>query len=100
SMAVKGKLEGYPGLDIKTLGGFVVGPASIHPDTGGTYAVDPFAPSILDVAQAPAPLLDAVHRPHPVDTLSAADRVGVMSDEQLTTFLDVLDPCDYGPGKH
>jgi len=33
-MKVAGKIDGFPGIDIKSLGGQVVAPGSVHPDTG------------------------------------------------------------------
>ncbi|MBX3436250.1 MAG: bifunctional DNA primase/polymerase [Planctomycetaceae bacterium] len=99
AMKLRGKLSDYPGVDVKTLGGFVVGPGSIHPDTGGVYQVDDFAPPISDVKSAPDALLQLLVRPDPIDSLGG-ERVGKFSNEQLAEFLAVIDPAAYGPGKH
>ena len=49
-------LRDYPGIEIKSAGRQVVGPGSIHPDSGKPYAIAQGAPS--DVAAAPQKLLD------------------------------------------
>ena len=49
-------LKDYPGLEFKTKGRQVVGPGSIHPETGKTYDVLVDA----EVAAAPASLLELI----------------------------------------
>jgi hypothetical protein len=50
------KLDDYPGIEIKSKGAFLVGPGSIHPDTGRQYEVINGKPdSLLD---APSKLLE------------------------------------------
>jgi hypothetical protein len=99
ALKLRGKLPGYNGIDFRSLGTFVVGPGSRHPDTSGTYYVDEFAPSISDVKPAPGALLEMLARPDAVDLLDGS-RVGKFSNEQLAQFLAVLDPHRYGAGHH
>lgn len=37
---VQGKLKDFPGIDLKTKGGQVVAPGSVHPDTKALYVLD------------------------------------------------------------
>lgn len=53
--AVAGKLKGYAGIDIRTAGGQVVGPGSIHPETNAPYVIAAGNPA--EVMAAPAALL-------------------------------------------
>jgi hypothetical protein len=55
-----GPLRGYPGLDLKGPGGYVLGPGSIHPDTGRPYQClrGPWD----GIAAAPAPLIALLGR--------------------------------------
>ena len=97
-LRVRKNLEGYPGLDIKTKGGFLVGPASRHPETRGVYLPDPGAPSIAEVTEAPGPLLEALRRPdlQPRAYLGG----GELTVEELALVLSVLDPVEYGEGNY
>jgi len=95
---LRGKLDGYPGIDFKMLGGLVVAPGSLHPDTGRVYDIDPLTPDISRVGRAPAPLIDALRRPD-----RSSERVGVggeLTPEDLAVLLDALDPRAYGAGKY
>lgn len=56
----RGAHKDYPGIDFKSHGGYVVGPGSIHPDTGTVYTVGEGAPGTL--AAAPQALLDLLKR--------------------------------------
>ena len=59
-MAVIGKHKDFPGLDFKHAGGYVLGPGSIHPDTGKYYVVAAGVPS--EVMDAPKALLALIER--------------------------------------
>ena len=69
------------GVEIKTDGGYIVAPPSVHPDTEKTYAWDLGAlPSETPIAEAPGWMLEALTRRdrpplHPVDGADAADTV-------------------------
>lgn len=95
---VRKNLDGYPGLDIKTKGGFVVGPASRHPQTGGLYRPDPSTPSIAEVAKAPAQLLDALRRSEPKPRVHSGG--GELTVDELALALSVLNPAKYGEGNY
>lgn len=96
---VAGRLEGYEGIDFKSIGGLVVAPGSIHPETGQLYRTDPDATPLFRVDRAPAALLDLIHKPdRPADRSGA--KPGVLEPEQLATLLEVLDPADFGQGQY
>ncbi|BCJ65873.1 bifunctional DNA primase/polymerase [Polymorphospora rubra] len=80
-----GKLAGHDGIDIKTDGGYVVAPPSIHPATGRPYRQAGNRP----VVEMPPPLLAAC-RPapvptpmHPVPPITAAGGGGISSPAAL-----------------
>lgn len=95
-----GKLDGFNGIDFRSVGGLVVAPGSVHPDTGGIYQVDPAAPPIGDVTEAPFDLLSMLMRPERPNSILPGDRVGRISNGQLAELLAALDPTTYGPGHH
>ena len=90
---VRKAIRGYPGIDIKTTGGFVLAPGSRHPQTGGLYRPDPGAPSIDNVKDAPQALLDTLRQP-PAHR-RAMYGGGELSVEQLEMLLSVLEPENY-----
>lgn len=98
ALRVRKNLKGYPGLDIKTKGGFVLGPASRHPETGGVYRPDPSTPSISKVSEAPAPLLDALRRCESNPRVRRGG--GELSVDDLKLVLSALDPAEYGEGNY
>lgn len=59
---VRAKLEAFPGVDFKTLGGQVVAAGSLHPDTRLLYKWDPFEDAAEQAPAAPAALLGAVRK--------------------------------------
>ena len=59
-VCVRNGLKEYPGLEFKSVGRQMVGPGSIHPDSGKEYVVTAGDPSSL--AQAPQALLDLIQR--------------------------------------
>lgn len=99
-MRIVGKLEGYPGIDFRTTGMFVVAPGSVHPDTGGLYYMqeEPLPP-ISDVREAPDALLALIAREdNPIRI--GGEGAGVVTNEQLAALLTVLDPVDFGRGHY
>lgn len=91
---ITGKVKGYPGVDVKTAGGFVVGPGSIHPETGKVYAV---AGSIPDaIPAAPRALFAAIKRR---PAAPRRDDMNITSD-RLGALLAALDPREFGKGHH
>ncbi len=89
---LRGKLAGYPGIDIKAQGGFVVAPGSIHPDTGKPYVVDDAFPSVKSAPPIPDAVLDEARRPDPAERTGDG---GELTADQLRGLLDVLDPSTY-----
>lgn len=83
-LAVKGALKGYPGIDFKTRGGYVVGAGSIHPDTLKEYTVYHQGP----INEAPPLLLELLRR---TDILPAMDDAIFTDDEQTKSrFIQYL----------
>lgn len=87
--------DGYPGLDLKFVGGQVVAPGSVHTETGRRYEVlqdlDPLDED-LGVPEAPKALLELATRP---ERLSGMAQPGSMSPERLEAILEHLDVADY-----
>lgn len=80
-----------PGIDVKKVGGLVVAPGSVHPETGRAYV---FHPDPLDdrIAQeAPAALLLALERP----AVAEATGGGEMEPEQLAAILEHVPVGDF-----
>lgn len=86
-----GKVQGYPGVDVKKFGGFVVAPGSSHPETGGLYEVDPLGDHFNAVPPAPEAILKLVTRP----PASQAAEEGCISPQQLEDLLDGVDPAQF-----
>jgi predicted P-loop ATPase len=57
---VRNGLKDFPGVEFKALGRQLVGPGSIHPDSGREYAVASGSPD--KIAEAPAALLALIRR--------------------------------------
>lgn len=93
SQRVHKAIPGYPGIDVKTSGGFVLAPGSRHPETGGLYRPDPDAPPIDHVGDVPHALLDLLRQ------VPARKRAmyggGELSVEQLEMLLAVIEPENY-----
>lgn len=66
---VRNSLKGYPGIEFKSAGRQVVGPGSVHPDTGKEYVITAGSPG--EIAEAPAALLELIQR-----TAAPLDEVG------------------------
>lgn len=79
-----------PGLDVRALGGYVVAPPSIHPDTGRAYRWAP-GRSPLDVGlyRAPEWLIEAISKQpdHPAPRQSKP--VGAFSKRRLNRFTQI-----------
>lgn len=95
--ALKGNLgrDGYPGVDLKFVGGQVVAPGSIHPETGGRYEVvqglDPLEDN-LGIPEAPKALLELAARPRGATEQAEP---GAKSPEWLAGALGLLNVDDY-----
>lgn len=96
------KLPEYPGIDFKKLGGQVVAPGSIHPDTGKRYESEFFLLGPDETPDAPAALLDLlrVRRVEMPEDTDGADRWGEITPEQLSAALADMPADDYGEGTH
>lgn len=86
---------GYPGIDVKTGGGFVVAPGSLHPENQRPYR--PLWCGRLDIPTAPDTLVALVRRPARTERPM---RPGVLDPEELAELLAVVDPTAYGKGHY
>lgn len=86
-------IEGYPGLELKSLGRQVVAAGSIHP-CGKPYrwATDPV--DLKNLPQLPGAVQALAKRPPPKETV--VDEEQELTPEQLEGALEQLDPCDFG----
>ena len=91
---LKGNLErdGYPGIDLKFIGGQVAAPGSIHPETGKRYEVARDADPLDGEPVAPDALLELARRPA---RTSADAPAGSRSPEWLERALTHLEVSDY-----
>jgi hypothetical protein len=83
-------VDGFAGVEFKSLGRQVVAPGSVHP-TGGLYRWAPDSPPLGDMPDLPARLLEAARRPE----RKRATGAGEITAEQLATSLEHLDPTDF-----
>lgn len=100
--ATVGRLPQYPGIDFKKLGGQVVAPGSVHPDTGRRYESDFWMLGPDETLEAPPALLELL-RVRQVEMPTGtgdADRWGEVTPDQLAAALADLPPDDYGEGTH
>ncbi|KQM12988.1 bifunctional DNA primase/polymerase [Novosphingobium sp. Leaf2] len=89
---VTGVVHGYPGMDVKKHGGYVVAPGSIHPETGLTYEWDPLGvPLGREAPMIPDALLKLLTRS--VD--HEGSELGVLTPEELAVVLNCLPIEDY-----
>ncbi|MEE8609027.1 MAG: bifunctional DNA primase/polymerase [Nitrospiraceae bacterium] len=92
-VSVRDTLEGYRGIEFKTIGRQVVSAGSIHPTTKATYEWDALdGPPLRDAPPAPDKLINVVRRPAGNKTTSGG---GEYSQEEVAQMLDALDPEDY-----
>lgn len=100
--ATVGRLLQYPGIDFKKLGGQVVAPGSVHPDTGRRYESEFWMLGPDETPEAPPALLELL-RVRQVEMPTGtgdADRWGEVTPDQLAAALADLPPDDYGEGTH
>ncbi|EPO4284806.1 AAA family ATPase [Pseudomonas aeruginosa] len=83
-------VEGFEGVEFKSLGRQVVAPGSVHP-TGGTYRWAPDSPPLHDMPDLPARLVEVARRPE----RKRASGAGEITAEQLAASLEHLDPTDF-----
>jgi len=111
-MKVAGKIKGYPGIDIKSVGGQVVAPGSIHPDTKKPYVLDDPLDELFSIPDLPPGLSDLIqkHRTSPDRSeaprdehrspegrsdASGSDLWSMCDDDELADLLEKLDPEDF-----
>lgn len=83
---VRNSLKAYPGIEFKSVGRQVVGPGSIHPDTGKPYFIKLGSPD--NIAEAPASLLALIERP-PQEDFESNEGTGAYKDDDQTQKLFV-----------
>lgn len=83
-------VEGFEGVEFKSLGRQVVAAGSVHP-TGGRYEWAPDSPPLPEMPDLPPKLLDMARRPE----RSTASDAGEITPEQLARSLEYLDPCEW-----
>lgn len=95
-VATFGKLAGYPGIDFKTVGGQVVAPGAVHPDTGRRYESDFWLLGPDETPQVPTELLELL-RVRRLDKPQGFghDRWGELTPEMLAANLEKLNPDDF-----
>lgn len=88
--ALLDSVEGFEGVEFKSLGRQVVAAGSIHP-TGGTYAWAADSAPLHDMPDLPSRLVEMARRPERTKGSDA----GEITAEQLARSLGALDPCDF-----
>jgi len=83
-------VDGFEGVELKSLGRQVVAAGSVHP-TGGLYRWAPDSPALPDMPDLPARLVEAARRPE----RKRATGAGEITAEQLAASLEHLDPTDF-----
>jgi len=83
-------IDGYEGVEFKSLGRQVVAAGSVHP-TGGRYEWAPDSPPLHDMPDLPHPLIELARKPERKKSASA----GEITPEQLATSLEHLAPEDF-----
>jgi len=90
-------VEGFAGVEFKSLGRQVVAAGSVHP-TGGLYRWAPDSQPLHKTPDLPAGLVEAARRPdRPTKQMAGA---GELTPEQLARTLEQLDPHDFGENQH
>lgn len=90
-------VDGFEGVELKSLGRQVVAAGSVHP-TGGLYRWAPDSPPLGDMPDLPARLVEKARRPN--RPKKQATGAGELTPEQLAATLEQLDPCDFGENQH
>ncbi|MBH1541855.1 AAA family ATPase [Stenotrophomonas maltophilia] len=88
-------VDGFEGVELKSLGRQVVAAGSVHP-SGGLYRWAPDSPPLGDMPDLPARLVEKARRPD--RPKKQATGAGELTPEQLAETLEQLDPCDFGRG--
>lgn len=83
-------VEGFEGVEFKSLGRQVVAAGSVHP-TGGRYEWAPDSPPLPEMPDLPPKLLEMARRPE----RNTASDAGEISPEQLARSLEHLDPTEF-----
>lgn len=91
-VAVVDSVEGYDGVEFKTLGRQVVAAGSVHP-SGGAYSWDPLCPPLSSTPVASDRLLALIRRPQASSSSGAGG--GEYSQSEVASMLDGLDPMDF-----
>lgn len=88
---IKGKLKEFPGVDFLSKGRHVVGPGSIHPDTGKPYELLAGDPSQL--ADAPETLLNLIKQANlaPSQDIQVFDATKTDTPQATERFIEYLD---------
>ncbi|MCW4456408.1 AAA family ATPase [Flavobacterium sp. MXW15] len=90
-------VDGFAGVELKSLGRQVVAAGSVHP-TGGLYRWASDSPPLPDMPDLPAKLVEKARRPD--RPKKQATGAGELTPEQLAETLAQLDPCDFGEKQH
>lgn len=83
-------VEGFEGVEFKSLGRQVVAAGSVHP-TGGRYEWAPDSPPLPEMPDLPPKLLEMARRPE----RNTASDAGEITPEQLARSLEHLDPTEF-----
>lgn len=83
-------VDGFEGVEFKSLGRQVVAPGSVHP-SGGMYRWASDSPPLHRMPDLPARLVEAARRPE----RRRATGAGEITAEQLAASLEHLDPTDF-----
>ncbi|MFA7460160.1 MAG: VapE domain-containing protein [Trueperaceae bacterium] len=95
-LATVAHVAAYPGIDFKTVGGQVVAPGAVHPETGRRYESEFWLLGPDETPDAPQALLDLL-RVRRLERPEGAghDRWGELTPEALAANLEKLDPDDF-----
>lgn len=96
-MTLLDTVEGYEGLEFKSLGRQVVSAGSVHPN-GRRYEWAADSPPLADMPDLPQNVIKMARRPERPTGTSAGS--GELTPELLAKTLEQLDPCDFGEGQH
>ena len=91
--ALVDSLEGYEGVEFKSLGRQVVAAGSVHPSTGEHYVWESFLVDLWELPDAPPRLLELAARPVRADASDA--NAGQYTQQEVAAMLDVLDPEEF-----
>jgi hypothetical protein len=100
NIRVRSRVPGYPAIDIKTAGGYVIGAASAHDETGKSYRVEAGSPK--KIAECPPALLELVSASNSIAP-SREPAQGLICDDvytrrQFETYLLNAEPAVQGDG--